>query len=79
MNRYREYIRWLQAKYAKDPEQAVDTVARVWLALLHHAAVASEMGLLDEEEVTQEAAAFTTTWGRASINGWTCWPNPAYG
>jgi hypothetical protein len=68
-NRYREYIQWLQAKYAKNPEQSVDTVARVWLALLHHAQVASDMGLLDQEEVTQEATAFTTYLGQ-SIDQW---------
>lgn len=68
-SRYREYVQWLQAKYARDPERAVNTVAPAWLTLLHHTAVAAEVGLVDPDEVTQETAEFTD-YMEKSIDQW---------
>jgi hypothetical protein len=68
-NRYREYVKWLKSKYAKNPEQAVNTVAPVWLALLHHTAVAAEIGLVDKEDVAQETEAFNR-YLEQSIDEW---------
>ncbi len=69
LNRYREYISWLQAKYAHDPATSVQTVAPAWLEMLHHLAVASELGLVDKDEVDKQTREFYDFYRRV-IDAW---------
>jgi hypothetical protein len=69
LNNYREYVAWLQAKYARDPATSVQRVAPAWLELLHHLAVASELGLVDKDEVDQQTREFYDFY-RRMIDAW---------
>jgi hypothetical protein len=67
--RYREYITWLRAKYANDPAKSVEDVWRVWTGVLHHEAVAAELGLVDPDELDQDRKDWVD-YLVTSINAW---------
>ena len=69
LDHYREYVAWLQAKYAHDPARSVQTVVPTWLELLHHLAVASELGLVDKDDLDKQSRDFSDYY-RRMIDAW---------
>lgn len=51
MDRYWEYVGWLQDKYRSDPERSATQVSEAWERALHESALLAEMGLIDMQVV----------------------------
>lgn len=69
LGQYREYLTWLRAKHANNPAKSVEDVSRVWTGVLHHEAVAAELGLVDPDDLEQDRQEWRDHL-TASINAW---------